>query len=175
HLQERAEAAGKDDRMTDFSRLEPWTRVSPADFEMNVLEMIRLARERKAGVILLYNEFWKESPYRAVLEKLAKSERVPLVDASALLAEARERMEEDLERKLGLEPTVTTGQTQPHKEVDVIFRVYAGKKPVPKAMYIVGAHPELGDLAPNKVAMYDDGTHGDQHADDRVWTYTSAM
>src|SRR5262249_17811487 len=42
-------------------------------------------------------------------------------------------------------------------------------------MYIVGAHPELGDLVPNKVAMYDDGTHGDQHAGDRVWSYTAAM
>src|SRR5262249_60880430 len=105
HVQARAKAAGKDHGMMDFSRLEPWTRVSPADYESNVLEMIGLARERNAGVILLYSEFWKDSPYRAVLEKVAKSERVPLVDASALVAEARERMEEDRERKLGVDAT----------------------------------------------------------------------
>jgi hypothetical protein len=97
------------------------------------------------------------------------------VDASALVAAARKKMEEDLERKLGLEPTITIGQTPSHAKVAVVFRVYAGKKPVPKAIYIVGAHPELADLVPNKVAMYDDGTHGDQHAGDRVWSYTAAM
>jgi lysophospholipase L1-like esterase len=175
YLRARANAAGNDDGTMDFSQLEPWTRVSPADYEKNVLEMISLAGERNASVILLYSEFWKDSPYRAVLAKVAKSERVPLVDTSALVADARKTTEEDLERKLGLEPTVTIGQTLPHEKVEVTFRVYAGKKLVPKAMYIVGAHPELGDLVPNRVAMYDDGTHGDQHAGDRVWTYTAAM
>jgi lysophospholipase L1-like esterase len=174
YLEAQAKTSGEGSG-TDFSGLEPWTRVSPADYETNVLEMIRLARKQSAGVILLYNEFWRGSPYRAALEKVAKSERVPLVDTSALLAEAREKMEENLERKLGLEPSVRIGQTPPQEKVEVIFRVYAGKKPVPKAMYIVGTHPELGDVVPNKVAMYDDGTHGDQRAGDRVWSYTAAM
>jgi lysophospholipase L1-like esterase len=171
YIQERA----KDDGAEDFSQLEPWMRVSPADYETNLLEMISLARKRNAGVILLYNEFWEDSPYRAVLETIAKSERVPLVDTSALVAEARRRAADKLERRLGLEPTVSIGQTRPREKVEVVFRVYAGKKPVPKAMYIVGAHPQLGDLVPNKIALYDDGTHGDQRAGDGVWTYTTAI
>jgi lysophospholipase L1-like esterase len=175
YLEEQAEGAANEDGTAGFSQLEPWVRVSPADYERNVLEMIRLARKRNAGVILLYNEFWEDSPYRAVLNKVAEAERVPLVDTCTLVAAARKKMEEDLERKLGLEPTVSIGQTRPHEKVEVVFRVYAGKKPVPKAIFIVGAHPELGDLVPNKVAMYDDGTHGDQHAGDRVWTYTAAI
>jgi lysophospholipase L1-like esterase len=175
YLEAQAKTAEKADGTAQFSQLEPWVRVSPADYEKNVLKMIRLARERNAGVILLYNEFWEDSPYRAALKKVAETERVPLVDTSALVAEARKKIEEDLERKLGLEPAVPIDLTQPPEKVEVLFRVYAGKKPVPKAIFLVGAHPELGDLVPNKVAMYDDGTHGDQHAGDRVWTYTAAM
>jgi lysophospholipase L1-like esterase len=174
HLQARADAAGKADGAMDFAKLEPWTRVSPADYENNIREMIRLARGRNAGVILLYNEFWKDSPYQQALEKLSKSEGVPLVDARGLIAKAREEVEKNLETKLNLEPA-RTGQGCVDGKVEVVFRVYLGKRPVPKAMYIVGAHPELGDLVPNKVAMYDDGTHGDQKAGDGVWSCSAAF
>ncbi len=44
-----------------------------------------------------------------------------------------------------------------------------------RIIYIVGNHPALGDLVPNKVAMYDDGTHGDQRAGDKVWSYTATF
>ena len=40
------------------------------------------------------------------------------------------------------------------------FGCFADKWSAPKAMYIVGNHPKLGNLVPNKVAMYDDGTQG---------------
>ena len=46
---------------------------------------------------------------------------------------------------------------------------------MPKAMYIVGNHPKLGNLVLNKVAMYDDGTHGDQTARDHVWSYSATF
>src|SRR5262249_18386391 len=52
---------------------------------------------------------------------------------------------------------------------------YLGERPVPKAISIVGTHPELGNLVPNKIAMYDDGTHGDQRAGDAVWTYAATF
>lgn len=42
-------------------------------------------------------------------------------------------------------------------------------------MYIVGNHPKLGNLVPNKIAMYDDGTHGDQKAGDHVWSYSATF
>jgi lysophospholipase L1-like esterase len=174
HLRNRAEAAGKADGTVDFATLEPWTRVSPADYEKNIREMVRLARSRNADVILLYNEFWRNSPYQQALEKIAQSEGVPLVDTSALVEEARGQIEQHLEKKLNLEP-VPTGLTIPDGKVEVVFRVYLGKNPVPKGMYIVGPHTELGDLVPNKVAMYDDGTHGDQKAGDGVWSYTATF
>jgi lysophospholipase L1-like esterase len=165
----RGRAAGGNENV-DFA----WARVSPADYEENIREMIRLARGRQASVILLYNEFWKNSPYRRALEKISKSEGVPLVDTSALIEAARAKIEHDLEKRLNLE-AAPTDRTLADGKVEVIFRVYTGKRSVPKAIYIVGPHPELGDLVPNKVTMYDDGTHGDQKAGDGVWSYAVAF
>jgi len=35
--------------------------------------------------------------------------------------------------------------------------------------------PALGDAVPNRVRMYDDGTHGDQKAGDGVWSYAATL
>ncbi|NIM98554.1 MAG: hypothetical protein GTO24_10880, partial [candidate division Zixibacteria bacterium] len=83
------------------------------------------------------------SPYRMVLEEISRKESVPLVDSSALIAEARRKIQDELERKLHLQPQGTfdladDGQTE------VVFRVYTGMRPVPDAIYVVGAHPMLG-------------------------------
>ena len=42
-------------------------------------------------------------------------------------------------------------------------------------MQITGSHTRLGNLEPNKLAMYDDGTHGDQKAGDKVWSYSVSL
>ncbi|MBI4428815.1 MAG: hypothetical protein HY562_06820 [Ignavibacteriales bacterium] len=41
---------------------------------------------------------------------------------------------------------------------------------VRKSVYIVGNHELLGNWTPNKVKMFDDGTHGDEKAGDGIWT-----
>jgi hypothetical protein len=156
----------------DYEKLEPWTRVPLNDFEKNIFEMIDLARNGRAGVILLYNALWRESPYKMVLEKISKAAGVALVDGSILVGEARKKMEDELEKKLDLQPSVAS-KPRPDGEIDVVFRVYADHRSVSRAMYIVGAHPKLGDLTPNSIAMYDDGTHGDQKAGDNVWSYSA--
>ena len=51
----------------------------------------------------------------------------------------------------------------------------ADRQAAPEGLFIVGAHPALGALVPNRVAMYDDGTHGDQRAGDGVWSYTASL
>ncbi len=53
--------------------------------------------------------------------------------------------------------------------VKVAFQCQAGEMYVRKSLYIVGSHPELGSWTPNKVKMYDDGTHGDTAAGDNIW------
>jgi alpha-amylase/alpha-mannosidase (GH57 family) len=59
---------------------------------------------------------------------------------------------------------------QGHRTVKVKFICDARKIDVKKAIYIVGNLDELAEWIPNKVALYDDGTHGDLHAKDGLWT-----
>jgi alpha-amylase/alpha-mannosidase (GH57 family) len=54
--------------------------------------------------------------------------------------------------------------------VTVKFQCDARRIPVRDAIYIVGNRPTLGDWIPNRVRMYDDGTHGDDRAGDAIWT-----
>jgi lysophospholipase L1-like esterase len=159
----------------DYDRLEPRVRVPPADYERNVREMIKLAREHGAIPILLHNDLRPGSPYQSRLQEISREESVPLVDNCELLLQAKRDIEADLERRLGLQtgdkpsrPTTTAG-------TEVIFRLYLGDQLVPKAMYLSGPHPQLGDCVPNQVAMYDDGTHGDQKAGDHVWSFAATF
>jgi lysophospholipase L1-like esterase len=181
------QSAKKPEEAIDYEKLEPWMRVSPVDYKKNILEMINVAGSHQADVILLYNQLSADagevagigrlgvtSAYRMVLEEISKAERIPLVDSSVLIAQARRRIEEDLEMSLGLHVSQAR-RTQGNAEVDVIFRTYSADRPVAKAVYIAGPHPKLGGLVPNKVAMYDDGTHGDQRADDKVWSYSATF
>ncbi|MBM3813281.1 MAG: hypothetical protein FJW20_16775 [Acidimicrobiia bacterium] len=156
-----------------YAEWEPWTRVSMPDYEENIGEMIRLARTNNASILLLYNSL-EESPYRTSLKKLASRHNVPLIDSKAIIEEARQAIQQRLEAGLGLVDPIplTSGEAG---ETVVTFRVYAGKHPVPRAIYIAGTHPRLGDLVPNTVAMHDDGTQGDQRAGDKVWTYQAAL
>jgi lysophospholipase L1-like esterase len=156
----------------DDGKLEAWMQASLKDYEQYLLEMIYLVRRKGASVVLVYNEFWREGPYRKVLEKIGQIEGIPWVDSSTLLLDVRRKIEEEIEAKLQLQPS--NEQRLPLQgEIEVIFRVYQGTCSVPKAIYIVGAHETLGNLVPNTVTMYDDGTHGDQRAGDGVWSYTA--
>jgi len=180
-------SARKPEEAIDYEKLEPWMRVSPVDYKNNILEMIKLARNGNAGVALLYNQLSTDagvvagigqlgptSPYWRVLEQVSETERIPLVDSSSLIAQARRQIEEELERRLGLH-VGQPSRSRSDGEVEVIFRVYSADWPVSKALYIAGAHPKLGGLVPNSVAMYDDGTHGDQKAGDHVWSYSATF
>lgn len=60
-------------------------------------------------------------------------------------------------------------------DVEVTFVVDASKQKVKDAIYIVGAPPELGEWTPNKVRMYDDGSHGDAEADDGKWSLSVSL
>jgi lysophospholipase L1-like esterase len=157
----------------DYEKLEPYTRVSPKDFEKNFIEIIRLARKFGADTILLYTQLW-DTPHRHVLEKVSKTEGVSLVDSKALIDRARTKIEDELEETLDLRQS-TAQQAPVEGESEVILRVYSGMYTVPESIYIAGAHPLLGDGVPNKIAMYDDETHGDQRAGDMVWSYAATF
>jgi hypothetical protein len=79
-----------------------------------------------------------------------------------------------LEEKLDLQPRKSQ-RNNAHGEIEVVFRAFVDDWSVPKAMYVAGNHPKLGNLIPNKIVMYDDGTHGDQKAGDNVWSYSATF
>jgi lysophospholipase L1-like esterase len=164
---------GMGNETADYEKLEQYTRVSPSDYEKNIVGMIRLARTHGAGVILLYNELW-DTPYRTVLEKVSREREAPLVDSNTLIDRARAEIERTLEEKLDLSPQAES-RAGCAGEVEVVFRVYSGDRPGSRAIYISGIHPKLGDGIPNQVAMKDDGTHGDQRAGDHVWSYAATF
>jgi lysophospholipase L1-like esterase len=180
----REQANDRGSGKVDYDAIEPWTRVSPHDYEANLREMIRLSREHGAAVVLLDNELWEDSPYRPILRGIAADAGVPLVDGLRLIADARAKIERDLEGQLGLFPAQrdVSGPSDPAIATDargrtttVVFRVSRGAYSVPHAMSIVGTAPQLGDLEPNTVQMRDDGTGGDERAADGVWSLAAAF
>src|SRR5262245_26298370 len=129
----------------DYSTIEPWTRVSPQNFESNLREMIALSRSTGAAVILLDNELWAESPYRTLLKTVAADTRVPLVDSLQLVSDARAKMERAIEARLGLAaPPAPPAPPALPAHTTVIFRVARGRYAVPRAISIAGTDPQLG-------------------------------
>jgi len=54
--------------------------------------------------------------------------------------------------------------------VTVVFQFDARDLYVRTSIFIVCNHDSLGSWIPNKVRLYNDGTHGDTVADDSIWT-----
>jgi lysophospholipase L1-like esterase len=162
---------GPSTELADYEALEPYTRVSPPDYETNLVRMIQLARDHGAGAILLHNQLW-ETPYRQALQRISDREGVQLVDSKTLIDRARAERQRQLEEQLALEP----GAPPPGAEgdaVEVVFRVHQGDYEVPEALYVVGPDPKLGDGVPNRVALRDDGRGADRRAGDGVWSYAA--
>jgi lysophospholipase L1-like esterase len=159
----------------DYERRESRLRVTPLDYEKNIREMIRLILEHGAIPILLHNELRAGSPYQSALKRISAEEKVALVDNCELLGDAKRQIEKGLEQRLALQPSTGPLGANQVGPVEVVFRLYIEKEPVPRAMYIAGPHPQLGDSVPNKIAMFDDGTHGDQKAGDHVWSVTATF
>jgi lysophospholipase L1-like esterase len=158
----------------DEDKQEPWLKDILKKSEQNFLDMISIARKNNIDVVLLYPEFSREGPHLKILKKISFNENIPLVDGSNLIAGERQRIEENLEKNLGLKPdNYEKRYVTVDKDMKVIFRVYVEDYSVPDRMYITGTLVNLGNLTPNKIAMYDDGTHGDQRAGDRVWSYSA--
>jgi len=83
-----------------------------------------------------------------------------------------DEIERTFEEKLDLYPHEES-RAGSAGEVEVVFIVYSGDRPVSRAMYISGIHPKLGEGIPNQVAINDDGTHGDQRTGDQEWSYAA--
>lgn len=98
------------------------------------------------------------------------------IDTASLVREERRLIESVVARELDLVPAPLSAEaTQGRGPVDVVFRVRVEPGDAADGVYIVGAGDQLGNYVPNRVAMHDDGTHGDQRAGDEVWSYTARL
>lgn len=170
---------GKNNDTVNYDEMEAWTRVSPRDYDRNLREMIGIARARGARVVILDNELWAQSPYRATLRAISRDEHVPLVDSLQLIADERAKIERGIETGFALAPASPAvpppSASAPAAGVPVVFRVSPGSYPVPVQLSIAGNHPALGDRTPNVIAMRDDGQDGDEHKGDRIWSYRAVL
>ncbi|MDH3283883.1 MAG: GDSL-type esterase/lipase family protein [Acidobacteriota bacterium] len=152
-------------------------RVPPDEYETNIREMIRLTREHGAEPVLLFTDLEGQAGlpgpleirYWGRLEEISASQGVPLVDTRPIIADAQRAARHELEERLDLVPGDEPAASDA-PGVELVFRVLVDRHEVPEAIYIAGTHEKLGDTRPNEVVMYDDGTHGDQRAGDRVWS-----
>jgi alpha-amylase/alpha-mannosidase (GH57 family) len=70
----------------------------------------------------------------------------------------------------GSDATIGTMRRSDVDLVTVKFQCDARHVQVRNAIFIVGNRPGLGGWIPNRIKMYDDGTHGDDRAGDGIWT-----
>jgi lysophospholipase L1-like esterase len=174
HLREVANKKEYYEDIKDTGNHRAWEKRTLRLYEQNFLNMIASARKNGTDIVLLYPQYSTDGPFLKALEKISRVKGVPLVDSSRLIADARREIEDEIEERLGLEHS-NVQKTNDNDKVEVVFRVFAGKYAVTKAIYITGTNDKLGNLVPNKIAMYDDGTHGDQRAGDRVWSYSTTF
>jgi lysophospholipase L1-like esterase len=166
---------GRFSETANYEELEPYTRVSPRDYEANLTAMVQLAGDHGADALLLFNELWI-TPYRDAVRRVAAREGLAWIDSQALIAKARAQRIRQLEDRLGLSPASEAAPANGEAQtVDATFRVYAAEYDVPDRIYLAGPHPALGGGIPNQTQLYDDGTHGDERAGDRVWSRSVAL
>jgi hypothetical protein len=87
-----------------------------------------------------------------------------------MLARASQNQVAERERRLGVARSSAISIPDEDRLIDVVFRVYQGTAQVSQKIYISGSHPSLNSFEPNKLSMYDDGTHGDEVPGDKIWT-----
>ena len=159
----------------DYAEVARWTRVPLDEYRDNVSAMVGDARRHGAAVVLLFNELWAESPYAAAMADVGRRAGVPVVDGAALLARERRRLDAEREASLGLRSSARVYPGESPDAVEVVLRLRPGGRSVPRGLFVVGAHPALGGLVPNRVALRDDGREGDERAGDGVWSHVARL
>ena len=142
----------------------------------NMESMLVRLQKANVPVLLLYAsvpEFVSHCTLRA-LSALSRAYGVPLVDASRLLEDQAVRTQMARDRALGLE--VALGRRCAVRDMAcVLLRVDMRAEASGRPPFVMGNQPQLGSFTPNRVELYDDGSHGDQRAADGVFSRLVAL
>lgn len=148
-------------------------RVSSDEMTANLAAIIQ-HHKQSGGPVILANlnllNYRSEKP----LETLAQDTGAAYMDARLMFDNTGGRRERERAPKLYLKHDGRT-EVAFDETPSVTFRLYAPPgEPGAEGYSIVGQNDWLGGGVPGRVQLYDDGTHGDEHALDSVWTLTTA-
>ncbi len=133
--------------------------------------IVTKALARHVDVVLVYNNVPESLSHctLAALTEVARAHGVPIIDVAAVLFAKGAELRADAERRTDLVPPPAPPRPGSRGiTTTIVFRVdMAGEPGRPRVM---GNLPNLGNFQPNAVELFDDGTHGDQRADDGVWS-----
>ncbi len=150
-------------------------KVPAADF-VQAIEAILGHHLGRGGQAVLVNTDLLNFKLTPVFEDLTRRRDVPLLDLRALfdrLGQFEERRKSFALSLAKNEDYETDGFNHFYAEANstYLFRVFVPDSvSVNSAVFISGNHPLLGDGRPNQIRMYDDGSHGDERAQDRIWS-----
>ena len=147
-----------------------WTpKVKPEDLQQS-LHLIMQHQAGQKGKSLLVNlnllNYWNENALHALQteDRVSLMDFRPVVDQLGGVEERKKRFELNLDTEGNIPRKSGVGYA-------VRFRLF-----VPNSqgnghrVFVMGNHPALGDMKPGQVDLYDDGSHGDEKANDRVWS-----
>jgi lysophospholipase L1-like esterase len=143
-------------------------RAAETPYRGAIEAIVTTALAHHVDVVLVYNNVpdFMSHCTRIALSEVARVHEVPLVDVSALLAAKGAARPPVAEPRRHLKPEVHAGGRT--IVTTVVFRVDMNGEP--GRPRIMGNLPFLGNGEPNVTPMFDDGTHGDQRANDGVWS-----
>lgn len=147
-----------------------WKKKVPADAFKKYLSSILESQKKQGGKIILVNDNLFNFDAIGALQELSEQYKVPLLDIRAIFdglggyEELKTHFMHNLQ-KAGVD------YFENDSESNYLFRAQSDdNRTSPKGLFITGNLPELGDGVPNTVRMYDDGSHGDERAGDKVWS-----
>ena len=150
-------------------------KVAAGDF-VQAVESILGHHLARGGRAVLVNTDLLNSKLTRTFEDLAQRRDLPLLDLRTLFDRLGQFEERRKSFALSLANNAdyeTDGFNHFYAEANstYLFRVFVPESlSVDSAVFITGNHPLLGDGRPNQIRMYDDGSHGDERALDRIWS-----
>ncbi len=143
-------------------------RIPLVKYKTYMIQLIEKAREQSAKVILL-NLDLPNVYVREPLRELARDFNLPLLDVRQLFQD----LSAEEQSQTGQFPTVLAAGIYPlldGKQKNLLFRVHSKSElEHDEGIFLLEYYPVLTELA-QPLLMFDDGTHGDEVAGDRIWT-----
>ncbi|MBZ0255870.1 SGNH/GDSL hydrolase family protein [bacterium] len=147
-----------------------WTeRVSVDDMISNLSAIIQ-HHQKQGGTAVIANlnllNYRTEKP----LQTLAQNTGAAYMEARSMFDNVGGRGERELAPRLYLKPAERV-EAEFDQTPHITFRLYGNARELRSDGFSIIGEPDwLGGGAPNRTRLYDDGTHGDEHANDSVWT-----